>query len=51
MQNDRREPTEPKRDVQKAPATKQDRRQEESLREQSKSEIEENPYLDTEGGE
>jgi len=51
MQNDRREPSEPKRDERKSPASKQERKQDEALREQSKSEIEENPYLDTEGGE
>jgi hypothetical protein len=51
MQNDRRERTEPTQNARKPPASKQDRKQEEVLREQSKSEIEENPYLDTEGGE
>jgi hypothetical protein len=30
---------------------KDDRRAEETLREQSKTEVEERPYLDTEGGE
>ena len=48
MPDQRNKPT-PKRAVDKPPNS--DKQSEESLREQAKTETEERPYLDTEGGE
>jgi hypothetical protein len=41
----------PKKDIRKQPPAKDDKQAEELLREQSKTETEQGPYLDTEGGE
>jgi hypothetical protein len=40
-----------KKGIRKPPPSKSDSRADELLREQSKTETEERPYLDTEGGE
>ena len=49
MANLPRDERHPKLGISKPP--KQDKRSEEALREQSKTETEQRPYLDTEGGE
>lgn len=41
----------PKRGIRKPPPAKDEKKAEEVLREQSKTETEQRPYLDTEGGE
>ena len=48
-QRDKR-PQPPKRGIRK-PDPREDRESDEALREQTKTETEERPYLDTEGGE
>lgn len=52
MQNDRPEPDEREsRERTSQPAKPSKKKAAETLREQSRTETEENPYLDTEGGE
>ena len=52
MQNDRPEPDEREsRERTSQPAKPTKKKAAETLREQSRTETEENPYLDTEGGE
>ena len=41
----------PKKGIHKPPPAKDEKKAEEVLREQSKTETEQRPYLDTEGGE
>ncbi|MBV8762963.1 MAG: hypothetical protein JO257_37100 [Deltaproteobacteria bacterium] len=50
MSDSEKPPKPPKKGIRK-PDPREDRETDEQLREQTKTEIEERPYLDTEGGE